>query len=260
MFGVTLQISGLVKRAPLTPGRAAHDGLVVVIAALAVGRFGWVRCRTARPGREAGSDGPARSPPSTAGSPGSASSWWRTTRCCRPSSGSGTTRRVALYALFLLVLGVADFVEAAALEARRIGPWRGRSLRWWQSCSHRCCSRSCSRPGPSSTPISDRSRRRTGTPASGSTRTCPSDAVLASWDAGVVGYYARRPVINLDGVANSKEYYDAGHDGTVGAFLVGPGPDRHRQPRDPGRRARPGDRRVHPADLWGPETAGRRRR
>ena len=60
----------------------------------------------------------------------------------------------------------------------------------------------------------------------------PADAVLASWDAGVVGYYARRPVINLDGVANSVEYYDAGRERDGRRVPRRPRVDRHRQPRD----------------------------
>jgi len=47
----------------------------------------------------------------------------------------------------------------------------------------------------------------------------PEDAVLASWDAGVVGYFSHRKVINIDGVVNSKEFYDATRAGTVAAFL-----------------------------------------
>jgi hypothetical protein len=42
----------------------------------------------------------------------------------------------------------------------------------------------------------------------------PDDAVLASWDAGVVGYFANRPVVNLDGVVNSFEWRDARLAGT----------------------------------------------
>jgi hypothetical protein len=47
----------------------------------------------------------------------------------------------------------------------------------------------------------------------------PDDAVLASWDAGVVGYFSHRRVVNLDGVVNSFEFYQAGRDGRIGAFL-----------------------------------------
>lgn len=51
----------------------------------------------------------------------------------------------------------------------------------------------------------------------------PTDAVAASWDAGVVGYFAGRPVVNLDGVVNSFEYYQATRNGTVGPFLAASG-------------------------------------
>ncbi len=47
----------------------------------------------------------------------------------------------------------------------------------------------------------------------------PPDAVLGSWDAGVVGYFADQPVVNLDGVVNSIDWYHAQRDGTTGAFL-----------------------------------------
>ena len=36
----------------------------------------------------------------------------------------------------------------------------------------------------------------------------PDDAILGSWDAGAVGYFLQRPVVNLDGLANSYEYKD----------------------------------------------------
>ena len=41
----------------------------------------------------------------------------------------------------------------------------------------------------------------------------PDDAVVGSWDAGVVGYFADFPVVNLDGLANSYGHYNryAGH-------------------------------------------------
>ena len=34
----------------------------------------------------------------------------------------------------------------------------------------------------------------------------PDDAILGSWDAGAIGYFADRPVVGLDGVVNSYEY------------------------------------------------------
>ena len=48
----------------------------------------------------------------------------------------------------------------------------------------------------------------------------PPDARVASWDAGVIGYFAQRRVVNLDGVVNSIEYYRATQDGTVARFLA----------------------------------------
>ena len=47
----------------------------------------------------------------------------------------------------------------------------------------------------------------------------PPDAVVASWDAGVVGYYADRHVVNIDGVVNSVAYYRTMGDGSYTAFL-----------------------------------------
>ena len=48
-------------------------------------------------------------------------------------------------------------------------------------------------------------------PASvGFERLLPRDAVLGSWDAGAIGYFANRPVVNLDGLANSYDYQRMG--------------------------------------------------
>jgi hypothetical protein len=43
----------------------------------------------------------------------------------------------------------------------------------------------------------------------------PADALLASWDAGVTGFYADQPVVNLDGVVNSPEWDRATEDGAA---------------------------------------------
>ena len=37
----------------------------------------------------------------------------------------------------------------------------------------------------------------------------PPGTVISSWDAGVIGYFSDRPVVNLDGVVNSFEWKDA---------------------------------------------------
>ncbi len=47
----------------------------------------------------------------------------------------------------------------------------------------------------------------------------PADAVVASWDAGVLGAFTDQPVVNLDGVVNSGEFADAMEAGRGGAFL-----------------------------------------
>lgn len=38
-------------------------------------------------------------------------------------------------------------------------------------------------------------------------RILPEDSVLGSWDAGVIGYFSRFPVVNLDGLVNSYGYF-----------------------------------------------------
>ena len=35
----------------------------------------------------------------------------------------------------------------------------------------------------------------------------PKDSVIGSWDAGVIGYFSRFPVVNLDGLVNSYDYF-----------------------------------------------------
>jgi hypothetical protein len=47
----------------------------------------------------------------------------------------------------------------------------------------------------------------------------PDEAVLASWDAGVVGYFSERRVVNLDGVVNSLAWHRAAERGETAAFL-----------------------------------------
>ena len=45
-------------------------------------------------------------------------------------------------------------------------------------------------------------------------RLLPEDSVVGSWDAGVIGYFSRFPVVNLDGVVNSYDYLRARKEGT----------------------------------------------
>ena len=49
-------------------------------------------------------------------------------------------------------------------------------------------------------------------------RLLPEDSVVGSWDAGVIGYFSRFPVVNLDGLVNSYDYLRAGKEGTGATF------------------------------------------
>ena len=49
-------------------------------------------------------------------------------------------------------------------------------------------------------------------------RVLPEDSVVGSWDAGVIGYFSRFPVVNLDGLANSYDYLRAKREGTEATF------------------------------------------
>ncbi len=49
-------------------------------------------------------------------------------------------------------------------------------------------------------------------------RVLPEDSVVGSWDAGVIGYFSRFPVVNLDGLVNSYDYLRARKEGTDTAF------------------------------------------
>ena len=49
-------------------------------------------------------------------------------------------------------------------------------------------------------------------------RVLPEDSVVGSWDAGVIGYFSRYPVVNLDGLANSYGYLRARRAGTEATF------------------------------------------
>ncbi len=49
-------------------------------------------------------------------------------------------------------------------------------------------------------------------------RVLPEDSVVGAWDAGVIGYFSRFPVVNLDGVVNSYGYLRALREGTEATF------------------------------------------
>ena len=40
-------------------------------------------------------------------------------------------------------------------------------------------------------------------------RLLPEDSVVGSWDAGIIAYFSRFPVVNLDGLVSSYDYSHA---------------------------------------------------
>ena len=49
-------------------------------------------------------------------------------------------------------------------------------------------------------------------------RLLPENSIIGSWDAGVVGYFSRFPVVNLDGLVNSYDYMHARKERTEATF------------------------------------------
>ena len=253
MFGVTLQISGMVKRAPLTPGRAVTMGLVVVASPWRIGRLGWVAQRPP-------DQGPRSVPPV-----GALRGLDRVVRRLLPRPGR-------------LLPGAAD--PAVALVLLRRSPCTCCSC-WcsaWRTSSRRP---RCEAPKDGRwpralapvvailfapllvalwSPVEDLRRPRPpidrdgepATPASGSTRTCPTTPCS---HRGTPAWSATTPDGRSSTSTGSRTRWSTttpGGTGPSAAFLADRGSDRHRQPRDPGRRARSGDRRVH-RRAWGPD-------
>ena len=231
-FGMWQQISGIVKRQPLDAGR----GMVLLVTAAVAVLIGWWGYR--RSARRVRSGKFRRVKGFVA-----ATSWFAAF-CLLQIAYYQTLQNQqwlwyyappVLYVLFILVIGVADFCESAAVEARP-----GASV--WRTL------------GPVSAILLlpllvgfvyeldsfvdpyvrsiELANRDAGQWIDAN---LPDDVVLGSWDAGVVGYYSHRSVINLDGVANSSAYYRAGQQGRVGEFLEERGLDgvvNHGQPVD----------------------------
>ena len=218
MFGMWLQISGVVKRAPLTATRVAIMAAVVLVA-LAIGR--WGHRRVAAGTRASGLfRRVVRFTSATAWFAGFGIVVVAYYQVLQTQQWLWYYCPVVLYLLFLLVLGVADFAESAVLQAsaessvaRALGPIAAILLlplvaafayeTWTFADPHLRSIEMANRDAGQW--IDDN---------------VPAGTVLSSWDAGVVGYYSHRPMINLDGVANSKAFYDAGRNGTLAEFLA----------------------------------------
>jgi hypothetical protein len=216
MFGVLLQISGLTKRAPFTVVRIGWF-VVALVAAGAIAAWGFRRVGSARRATRFGRVGEFTA----------ATSWFAAFcvlviayyQAFQTQQWLWYYCPVAIYLAVLLLLGVADFVEAAVVEA----PLDRHVARALLPVSAILLlpllaalvfeGRDFTDPHGYSIATTDRDA------GEWIDRNLPANAVLASWDAGAIGYYSHRPVINLDGVANSYEYYQASRDGTVGDFL-----------------------------------------
>ena len=218
LFGTPFQVSGLIKRAPLN---AVTIGLFLVFAVVAatIGRHGFRRLHGTRSRR------PARFPHTGAFALRTA---WFGAFCVlvvgyylvlQTQQWLWYFGPVLLYLVILFVFAVADITEASlrdrragASPARTVGPvaaifvvplvllllYTGRTF---------------TEPSLRSIQIANRDA------GAWIDANLPPDAVLASWDAGAVGYFSHRRVINIDGVVNSLEFHDALQQGTAADFL-----------------------------------------
>ena len=197
VFGNPLQVSGVIKRQPLTVGRIVAMLVVVAIAfAVAVGAKRLASARFERTTSFL------------------AGTYWFAAACVLIVGYYRVLSvevylwyyaPIALYLLMLLLHAGADFTEAVVAE--------GQSLRTVQAIlivpfliGIAIGVVLITNPKLRSLQEGDRSTAlwvRDNT---------PEGTVLASWDAGIVGYFADRPVVNLDGVVNSFEWEQARHD------------------------------------------------
>ena len=206
VFGNPLQVSGVIKRQPLTIGRVVT---MLVVAAIALGiAVGTRRLASMRFERTTTFL--------------SGTGWFAA--ACVLLVGYYQVMSVevylwyyapvALYLFMLLLHSAADFAEGVVAE--------GQSLRTVQAIlvlpfvvGFVFSTRQITDPqlrslqeGDKTTALWVRDNTAPGT-------------VIASWDAGVIGYFSDRPVVNLDGVVNSFEWEEAGHHApeATGAFL-----------------------------------------
>jgi hypothetical protein len=211
-FHTALQISGTVKRLPLTAPRLVAAGVWVVVAVAAL-----LACRRA-PSKRSKVLRVRRFLRATG---------WCAAFCILLLGYYATLQAVpylwyfcplALYAMWVVLLFVADLVEGSLAEAPAhkalavaLAPALIVALPLavglvWQA-------RSFLDPGERALMVHDREA------GVWLRHNLPPGERVASWDAGVIGYFSHRPVVNLDGVVNSKAWYDAVRDGTTAAFL-----------------------------------------
>lgn len=217
-FGHLTQVSGDVKRAAITPGRAV---LLIVAGAAAVCLMAWLT-------RDADPDAPGR--------------FARVRGFCAHTAWYPAFlvllggyylilstqlwlwyfAPLGLYVAILLTLVAADLADGARLESpdrpahRAVLPIAailGVPLALALVLQTRAFA------DPELRSIQEANREA----GAWISATLPAGAVVGSWDAGVLGYFTDQPVMNLDGVVNSFDYLDAQEDGTQAEFLT----DRH---------------------------------
>lgn len=215
-FDTFVQISGLVKRVSLTPYRW---GMLGIVAGLAI-RMLWLGQRqplTTSPSRFPGL---RRFLPSTA---------WFAAFCCLILGYYGIAQNqqwlwyyapVALYSQMFLTIFVADLGEAAIIEknpnhsdVQAMAPAMG-LLMLPLLIFFMLSMRDMFNASRYSILLANKAA------AEWIASNLPTDTVLGAWDAGVLGYYAHRSIINLDGVVNSMDFLKAHMTGNVGRFLT----------------------------------------
>lgn len=218
-FGTPLQISGLVKRAPLSASTIVTFAIFVVVAAL-IGHRGF---------RAAHGRRPKRSPRFVlVGAFASRTAWFAA--FCVLLVGYYTVLQtqiwpwyfapLVLYVLILFLLAVADMTDVALADAKP-GATPARALAPLAAIFGVLLvgalvyeAVAFTDPNLRSIQLADRDAGlwlRDNTPES---------TVAASWDAGATGYFSHRSVINLDGLVNSKAYLEAFQRGDHAAFVA----------------------------------------
>jgi hypothetical protein len=194
VFGNPLQVSGVVKRQPLTAGRAVT---MIVVAALALGAA-W-GCRRLQSSRF------------TRTTTFLAATGWFAASCVllvgyyRVMSVEVYLwyyAPVALYLIVVLLHVAADFAAAAVAEQQSLTAVQAILVIPFVIAAL-FTTKQLLDPQLRSLQEGDRAAAlwvRDNT---------PPGTVIASWDAGVIGFFSDRPVVNLDGVVNSFEWKDA---------------------------------------------------
>lgn len=217
IFDTPMQISGTIKRLPLTPVRVV---LALAWAAAALG----VMVLSRRPVRSGSKARRARRFIADTG--------WYAAFCVGLLGYYSTLQSVpylwyfaplALLGTWLALLFAADLSEGAIADARAASDERGPlplsarlpvailavpfvvALAWSIG--------SYVDPGARALLVHDAATGRW------IDRNLPATARVGSWDAGAIGYFSHRSIVNLDGVVNSKEYDDAVEADRTAAFL-----------------------------------------